>query len=152
MHYSDAEFIEFFFQYLFYIQPHRSQATSIYDSCVEERSEMIRQNKSHDLLPVCDLQKELENVTPRRLHRSSSFTIISVFPAERIRYRISIHHLHRSDQPVPGGAAMGRSVLSDAVHARYRFAVWHAGGRQYLADGYETVPQRAQGNDHRGNA
>uniref|UniRef100_A0A6E8UYS1 Transporter n=1 Tax=Anopheles coluzzii TaxID=1518534 RepID=A0A6E8UYS1_ANOCL len=37
------------------------KATSIYDSCVEERSEMIRQNKSHDLLPVCDLQKELEN-------------------------------------------------------------------------------------------
>uniref|UniRef100_A0A182KAF6 Transporter n=1 Tax=Anopheles christyi TaxID=43041 RepID=A0A182KAF6_9DIPT len=37
------------------------KATSIYDSCVEERSVMIRQNKSHDLLPVCDLQKELEN-------------------------------------------------------------------------------------------
>uniref|UniRef100_A0A8W7PST1 Transporter n=1 Tax=Anopheles coluzzii TaxID=1518534 RepID=A0A8W7PST1_ANOCL len=37
------------------------KATSIYDSCVEERSEMIRLNKSHDLLPVCDLQKELEN-------------------------------------------------------------------------------------------
>ncbi|XP_053662944.1 sodium-dependent neutral amino acid transporter B(0)AT3 [Anopheles marshallii] len=37
------------------------KATSIYDSCVEERTEMMRQNKSQNLLPVCDLQKELEN-------------------------------------------------------------------------------------------
>uniref|UniRef100_A0A182M6Y4 Transporter n=1 Tax=Anopheles culicifacies TaxID=139723 RepID=A0A182M6Y4_9DIPT len=37
------------------------KATSIYDSCIEERTEMIRQNKSQNLLPVCDLQKELEN-------------------------------------------------------------------------------------------
>ncbi|XP_052899747.1 sodium-dependent neutral amino acid transporter B(0)AT3 [Anopheles moucheti] len=37
------------------------KATSIYDSCIEERTEMMRQNKSQSLLPVCDLQKELEN-------------------------------------------------------------------------------------------
>ncbi|XP_049546305.1 sodium-dependent neutral amino acid transporter B(0)AT3 [Anopheles darlingi] len=37
------------------------KATSIYDSCVAERSEMVRLNKSSELLPVCDLQKELEN-------------------------------------------------------------------------------------------
>ncbi|XP_058063630.1 sodium-dependent neutral amino acid transporter B(0)AT3 [Anopheles bellator] len=37
------------------------KATSIYDSCVEERAEMVRLNRSTDLLPPCDLQKELEN-------------------------------------------------------------------------------------------
>ncbi|XP_035779621.1 sodium-dependent neutral amino acid transporter B(0)AT3-like isoform X1 [Anopheles albimanus] len=37
------------------------KATSIYDSCVAERTEMVRLNKSTELLPVCNLQKELEN-------------------------------------------------------------------------------------------
>lgn len=37
------------------------QATSIYDSCVEERDTLLALNKTSNL-PVCDLQKELENV------------------------------------------------------------------------------------------
>ncbi|XP_055585595.1 sodium-dependent neutral amino acid transporter B(0)AT3 isoform X2 [Uranotaenia lowii] len=36
------------------------KATSIFDSCVEERDTMLAANKTANL-PVCDLQKELEN-------------------------------------------------------------------------------------------
>ncbi|XP_055632620.1 sodium-dependent neutral amino acid transporter B(0)AT3 isoform X2 [Toxorhynchites rutilus septentrionalis] len=36
------------------------KATSIYDTCVEERDALLALNKTSDL-PVCDLQKELEN-------------------------------------------------------------------------------------------
>ncbi|XP_058443694.1 sodium-dependent neutral amino acid transporter B(0)AT3 isoform X2 [Malaya genurostris] len=36
------------------------KATSIFDSCVEERTALLLANKTSDL-PVCDLQKELEN-------------------------------------------------------------------------------------------
>lgn len=43
-----------------------SQATSIFDACVEERDALLAANKTTDL-PVCDLQKELENVNTNRL-------------------------------------------------------------------------------------
>ncbi|XP_058820912.1 sodium-dependent neutral amino acid transporter B(0)AT3 isoform X2 [Topomyia yanbarensis] len=36
------------------------KATAIFDSCVEERTALLAANKTTDL-PVCDLQKELEN-------------------------------------------------------------------------------------------
>ncbi|XP_037028827.1 sodium-dependent neutral amino acid transporter B(0)AT3 isoform X1 [Bradysia coprophila] len=37
------------------------KATSTYDKCLEERAALIHANQSNTILPVCDLQKELDN-------------------------------------------------------------------------------------------
>uniref|UniRef100_A0A8D8BZA8 (northern house mosquito) hypothetical protein n=1 Tax=Culex pipiens TaxID=7175 RepID=A0A8D8BZA8_CULPI len=68
-----------------------------------------------------------------------------------LRNRPGVHHLHRGDQPVSGGPAVGRPVLPDAVHARHRFAVWNARGRHHLAGGHEALSECAQGGHHGGS-
>lgn len=127
------------------------KATSTYEKCLSDRNVSILANATN--LPVCDLQRELDNVMPPIPSSRQLATVIhsNPFVAERFRHRSGVHHIHRGDQSVPRSPILGSFVLFDAVYARHRFPIRHARRPRHLIGRHEIVPELAEGHDYRGN-
>lgn len=73
------------------------KATATFDRCNDERAQLIALNKTSNL-PVCDLEKELANVSTileKRLHEilfiRNNFLF---FPVECLRYWLSFYNIY----------------------------------------------------------
>lgn len=55
------------------------KATATFDACVLERAAMEVANRSAAVLPVCDLQKELENVSGANMSRDIRYNWCSCY-------------------------------------------------------------------------
>ena len=106
-------------------------------------------------LPVCDLQKELDNVSRRYSCWHSSTVDLSNlriandrvrWPTDCLGYGISVHHLHRGRQSVSSGAPLVGAVLLDALSLGYWFAVRHARRRRHFDHRHETLSECPQRN------
>lgn len=67
------------------------KATSTYENCLSERSALSLINSTN--LPVCDLQRELDNVVDF-WHRNCGNSLYHVYIAECFWYWIGVHHFH----------------------------------------------------------
>lgn len=106
-------------------------------------------------LPECDLEKELDNVSP-----VSSFPYNSHYCNFQRQYFsslsivgigdwVGVHHIHGSDQSISRRSILVRVILPHAVHPGNRFSIRHAGRGGHEHRRHETVPEFAQRNSHR---
>lgn len=128
------------------------KATSTYEKCLSDRSALALINSTN--LPVCDLQRELDNVIDFVASHVWQFCLSTFFfcnVSECFWYRIGFHYFHWGNKSVSRRPTLGRVILSDAVHLGHRFTVRHARGPGHIARRHETLSESSQREDHRGN-
>lgn len=105
------------------------------------------------LLPVCDLDKELDNVSIF-LHPNQTLRVYLVFPLSIFQsfvsvslwYRIGFYNIYRSNKSISGSPILVCSFLLDAFHTRNRFTIWNVGGSRYIYCGLKTISQSTKRN------
>lgn len=126
------------------------KATSTYEKCLSDRNASIMANITTNL-PVCDLERELDNVSKNNLpiFWRNLFINNCIRQIECIRNWFGIHNLHRSYQSISWSSILGSSFLPNVIHTWNRLTVWHAWRSCHFSCWHETVPKFTKGHDHR---
>lgn len=88
-------------------------------------------------LPVCDLQKELDDVS--NLYFLKDLFLIFSLVSVSFWNGIGVHYIHGSHKSVSWSAILVGSFLFDAFYTGNRFAVWNIGRSGYFHSRHEVI-------------
>lgn len=138
------------------------KATSTYEKCLADRNASIAANITTNL-PVCDLQRELDNVCKRNVmifcwrnvhFNLNKFILLLMtliwlsYWTECVGYRFGIYNIHWSNQSISWRSILGSAVLPHAVYTWHWLTIWYARGIRHISGWYEIIPRPTKRRNH----